>query len=217
MTSPTNTLSRQTIASLVTVFSMALFLLAALAVLVTTGSTSATDSSILLWIYEHSTSQLDAFFLFVTNLGGVVAITTASLLLLAYLVFKKRYYKAALLVAGVGGVAAINFLLKIIFERPRPDLWEWLITETQFSFPSGHASASSALALCIVVMLWNTKWRVASIIIAALYIVVIGVSRLYLGVHFPTDILGGWLVSTAVVSLVTLVLYRYTQKRKTIS
>ena len=217
MTSPTNTLSRQAIASLVTIFSMAIFLLAALAILVTTGSTSATDSSILLWLYEHSTSQLDAFFLFVTNLGGVVAITAASLLLLAYLVFKKRYYKAALLVAGVGGVAAINFLLKIIFERPRPDLWEWLITETQFSFPSGHASASSALALCIVVMLWNTKWRVASIIIAALYIVVIGISRLYLGVHFPTDILGGWLVSTAVVSLVTLVLYRYTQKRKTIS
>ena len=216
MTSPTNTLSRQAIASLVTIFSMAIFLLAALAILVTTGSTSTTDSSILLWLYEHSTSQLDAFFLFVTNLGGVLAITTASLLLLAYLVFKKRYYKAALLVAGVGGVAAINFLLKIIFERPRPDLWEWLITETQFSFPSGHASASSALALCIVVMLWNTKWRVLSIVLASIYILVIGISRLYLGVHFPTDIIGGWLVSLAVVSLATVFVYRHALKRKTV-
>lgn len=203
--------------SLLSVFSVATILLTLLAVLVTTGRTSATDSSILLWIYEHSTAQLDAFFLFVTNLGGVVAITSVSLLLLAFLIFTKRFYKATLLVAGVGGVATINFLLKIIFERPRPDLWNWLITETQFSFPSGHASASSALALCIVVMLWNTKWRMLSIVLAGIYILVIGVSRLYLGVHFPTDIIGGWLVSLAVVSLATVFIYRYALKRKTIS
>ena len=217
MTFISNKTPRRTIMSLLSVFSIATILLTLLAVLVTTGRTSATDSSILLWIYEHSTAQLDAFFLFVTNLGGVVAITSVSLLLLAFLIFTKRFFKATLLVAGVGGVAAINFLLKIIFERPRPDLWNWLITETQFSFPSGHASASSALALCIVVMLWNTKWRVLSIVLAGVYILVIGVSRLYLGVHFPTDIIGGWLVSLAVVSLATVFIYRYALKRKTIS
>jgi len=217
MTFISNKTPRHTIMSLLSVFSIATILLTILAFLVTTGRTSATDSSILLWIYEHSTAQLDAFFLFVTNLGGVVIITSASLLLLAFLIFTKRFYKATLLVAGVGGVAAINFLLKIIFERPRPDLWNWLITETQFSFPSGHASASSALALCIVVMLWNTKWRALSIVLAGIYILVIGVSRLYLGVHFPTDIIGGWLVSLAVVSLATVFIYRYALKRKTIS
>ena len=130
MTLPTNNLSRRTIVSLVSVFSVAALLLTIVAILVTTGRTSATDSSILLWIYEHSTSQLDSFFLFVTNLGGVIAITTASLLLLAYLVIKKKYYKAALLVAGVGGVAAINFLLKIIFERREVEIFPAVLQTT---------------------------------------------------------------------------------------
>ena len=128
--------------------------------------------------------------------------TAVALLLLAYFLIKRNYVDALLIAMGIGGVAAMNLLLKSLFERARPDLWEWIVTETHTSFPSGHATASMALAICGVFLVWHTKWRVVAICGAVLYVLLIGFSRLYLGVHFPTDIIGGWLLGAGWMSLV---------------
>lgn len=184
-----------------------------LATLVLNGVTNTFDESVLLWINQHASAGFDSFFVAFTELGGLIVVTAVSALLLGYFLYRKKYLKAILVAAGVGGAALMNIILKSIFDRPRPDLWEWLVVETHFSFPSGHATASMALALVIVALLWKTKWRAASIIGAALYIVSIGFSRLYLGVHYPTDILGGWLLGAAWIIIVINSIYWYVQKK----
>lgn len=176
---------------------------------VTESATVSLDTSALLWINSHTSAGLDAFFVTVTDLGGAIAVASISLALVVYCILKKQYHRAVFVAAAVGGAALLNLLLKLVFERERPDLWEVLITETSFSFPSGHAMASSALALTIVALAWKTRWRYAIIFAACLYGLVIGFSRLYLGVHFPTDVIGGWIVSAAWVSVVTAIMYTY--------
>jgi undecaprenyl-diphosphatase len=187
---------------LVSVFVTAVLLFAILAVIVGSGVTNALDSSILLAINSLSSPWLNTFFVAFTELGGVIVVSVVAIILVLLFLTKRNYIRALLIAVGIGGVAAMNLLLKSIFERARPDLWDWIVTETHTSFPSGHATASMALALCIVYLLWNTKWRKATIIAASVYLLLIGFSRLYLGVHFPTDILGGWLLGIGWMALV---------------
>lgn len=184
-------------------------LLTVLITLVATNTTDSFDVAVLSWINAHASSALDAFFVIITQLGGVIVVTVVTLALVGYFIYKRDYLKSLLVAIGVGGATAIAFGLKALFERPRPDLWEWIVVETNFSFPSGHATASSALALCLVIIMWQTKWRYLVIVLASVYVILVGLSRLYLGVHYPTDIIGGWLLSVALVALVTATLYSY--------
>lgn len=164
------------------------------------------DQSILRFINGFSNSALDSFFITVTALGGIVAVTIGTVLIVTLLVIRQWYYRALFVACGVGGAAIINQVLKLLFERSRPDLWRQLVTETSFSFPSGHAMASSALAASSVVVFWHTRWRIPALIVGAVYIVLVGFSRLYLGVHYPTDVLAGWFVSACWIILLAGIL-----------
>lgn len=186
--------SKSTIKSIVGLLAGSVFLFAFLAYLVTAGMTTGFDEAVLLWINQGATMQLDWFFKYFTEFGGVIVVTVATVLLVGFFIAKKRFDKALFLSLCMGGVMVINLVLKSLFDRARPDLWEWIVTETHLSFPSGHATATMTLAMAVIVLVWHTKWRVLTIILASLYIISIGLSRLYLGVHFPTDIIGGWLL-----------------------
>lgn len=153
------------------------------------------DARILLHINEWSSPWLDQLMLFVTNLGGYLFVLFATFIIAAFLIRTKRWYSAILVTIGVGGAAVITSILKLIFARDRPELWQVLEYESTYSFPSGHATLSFALALCIVALCWRTKWRWHVVGTAILYVALIGFSRLYLGVHYPTDILAGWTVA----------------------
>jgi membrane-associated phospholipid phosphatase len=195
--------------------SIGLVVFALLASLVISGLTKGFDQSVLLWINQHASPLLNKVFVSFTQLGGVIAVAIVTLALIINNLLKRKYTKAIFVAVSIGGVALINVILKTIFDRPRPDLWEWIITETSFSFPSGHASGSFALAITIVLLCWHTKWRTPVTVLAGLYVIIIGLSRMYLGVHFPTDILGGWLVAFTWVSFVAgLLLYIRTRRNK---
>ncbi|MDB5163013.1 MAG: acid phosphatase [Candidatus Saccharibacteria bacterium] len=157
------------------------------------------------YIHSLSTPFLDGFFLFITTIGNVESILPITILILAYIIYRKQRLNALIVLFGVGGAALANFLLKLIFHRDRPAFWQSAITETGYSFPSGHAMVSCALVLCLIVILWNTKWRLTAIIAGASTIILIGLSRLYMGVHYPTDVLAGWSVSIAWVLIVTVI------------
>ncbi len=191
-TSPIPKFSKATL--LTFVISSVLFGL--LASIVANGFTVPFDNSALLWINQHANPALDSFFIALTQLGGVIVVATVTALIIGHFVYTKQYDKAVFVAAAIGGVALVNITLKGLFDRARPDLWQWIVNESNFSFPSGHASGSFALALTIVLLLWQTKWRLTACIAAGVYVLLIGISRLYLGVHFPTDILGGWLLAT---------------------
>lgn len=161
----------------------------------------AFDTPILNWLHDHATPFLDQFFMFLTNAGGIVSVCIISALILSYLLFRKRYRSALILGFGFGGAMAANIVLKALFHRDRPSLWHQSVVETGFSFPSGHAMASAALVTCLVIILWHTKWRWLTVVLGGIVVLLIGVSRLYLGVHYPSDILAGWCVSIAWVLL----------------
>ncbi|MDN5274969.1 MAG: phosphoesterase, PA-phosphatase-like protein [Candidatus Saccharibacteria bacterium] len=171
------------------------------------GETLKADESILRSIHAHASPALDHFFPMYTEIGGVTVVAIVTMMIVGYLWFTARRYKALLLFFAVGGAAFANYTVKFIFERARPDLWTHLVDETSFSFPSGHAMGSSAFAFGIVAILWNTKWRIPAIVVASLYVISVGFSRLYLGVHYPTDILAGWLLSLVWVAFIASVIY----------
>lgn len=162
------------------------------------------DSSVLLAIHQLSGPKLDSLMSAITQLGGVLFVPIATALGALLLWAKRRKVQAIKLALGVGGATVINLFLKNYFERQRPQLWDRLIVEHTFAFPSGHAMASGALAASIVLILWKTKYRKIAVILGSIYVAVIGFSRLYLGVHYPSDIIAGWCVSVAWVLLVAL-------------
>jgi membrane-associated phospholipid phosphatase len=180
------------------------------------GETLQTDEMILRSIHANASPALDSFFPVYTEIGGVIFVAAITMIIVGYLWFSGRRYKSLLLFFAVGGAALANYTVKFLFERARPDLWTHLVDETSFSFPSGHAMGSSAFAFGIVAILWNTKWRWPAMFIAAMYVISIGFSRLYLGVHYPTDILAGWLLSLVWVAFIASFIYiRMHRKDKT--
>lgn len=195
-------------------FGVGVTLFALIADEVLDGETSTFDSSILLWINARASPVLDQFFITLTDLGGATFIAALTAVIVAFLIYKKLYYKALLMLTAVGGAAVLNLILKGVFERARPDLWAHLVTEDSFSFPSGHAMASSIFAFAIIAVLWGSKWQPLAVGLGIIYIFLVGFSRLYLGVHFPTDILAGWAVSLAWVSAVAGIIYTHSYRRK---
>lgn len=172
------------------------------------------DVAILNGIHTFSSDWLDRFFLLVTSLGSapfVIAGVTVAITAMYYIGEKRN---ALFLLFSAGGTAIINILFKLLFERERPDLWEHLVIESGYSFPSGHAMISSALALAIIILAWRTEYRWHAIIIGSLYTLLVGISRVYLGVHFPSDIIGGWCVSILWILTLYHVFARFTGRAR---
>ena len=163
----------------------------------------AGDSWALHAIHSHATSFYDSAFVTITTIGSAEVIAPLTLLLTLYLLYRRSVHQAILLAFGVGGAAVANIVLKALFHRQRPSFWPSLVTEHSYSFPSGHAMVSSALALCLIMLTWHSRWRWAVTVGGAIFTMLIGFSRLYLGVHYPTDILAGWAVSVLWVFLVS--------------
>jgi undecaprenyl-diphosphatase len=165
------------------------------------------DVAILNWLHAHANAFYDQLFLIITELGGIVSVVVITALLIGYYWFYKKRRRPALLLAfGVGGAAAANVVLKALFQRERPSLWHPSVVETSFSFPSGHAMASAAIVACLVVILWRTRYRWIAIIAGAIVVGLVGLSRMYLGVHYPSDVLAGWCASIAWVTIVAVLL-----------
>jgi undecaprenyl-diphosphatase len=105
----------------------------------------------------------------------------------------------------VGGAALINFLAKQAFGRVRPELWISRVQETTYSFPSGHAMSTMAVAAALTFLLWKTRWKWLMLAGGAAFVLMVGLSRVYWGVHYPSDILAGWAASIAWVAGVKMI------------
>jgi membrane-associated phospholipid phosphatase len=170
------------------------------------GETVQLDNRVLLGIYHHSTPLLNEIVVRTTDLGGVIVTIGAALTLAGLYVSRTQWQSCAQIAAGIAGAGLLNVILKLLFERDRPVLWQHLILENSYSFPSGHAMLSSALAFSLIIIFWHSKWRWYVLAAGIAYTLYIGFTRLYLGVHYPTDIIAGWCVSAAWVIIVATVL-----------
>lgn len=165
------------------------------------------DVPLLLFLHSLATPTLDRIMLFFSLIGYRFGVVPFDLLVFLVLLQRRRWGDVLFWTLAVGGAALLNLGAKQSFERVRPDLWLSIAPETTFSFPSGHAMGSMALAAAVVVLTWSTRWRWLTLTLVSIFVVMVGVSRVYLGVHYPSDILAGWAASLAWVVGVSLVLY----------
>jgi undecaprenyl-diphosphatase len=108
----------------------------------------------------------------------------------------------------------INRTAKELMHRVRPQLWQSIAPESSFAFPSGHAMTSITLVAILLSLAWASSWRWLVLISGSLYIIAIAWCRLYLGVHFPSDILAGWMVTLGWTIGVSIIIKPYTTKVK---
>ena len=155
------------------------------------------------WFHSFSTPWLDFIFKSITTVGSGSFLTIVIVIVSIFLLFRFELHKSHIVVlsgimSGLG-----SFFLKRAFDRPRSDLWIPLVEEHSLSFPSGHAMISvavyGALAMFLAEKYPNRKMRIYSLF--GILIFLIGISRIYLGVHWTTDILGGWVFGGLVLSL----------------
>jgi len=132
----------------------------------------------------------------VTALGGITVLTLVTIACAGYLLMRKRYRMLALLGAATLGGLVVSLLLKNVFARPRPDFASDAAYVVTASFPSGHSMLSAIVYLTLGVLLARTSTRyrqkVYFISVALIVSLLVGLSRVYLGVHYPTDVLAGW-------------------------
>lgn len=171
------------------------------------------DRSVMWWVHERSTETMTTTMSVLTELGGLVAVPVIAVAWAGLLWWRGRRRDAALLAAAVIGSTLLNGILKAVFQRDRPDFWEHLVVENSYSFPSGHAMASMSLAASLAVIAWSSRWRWPAIVLGAVYVLVVGFSRVYLGVHYPSDILAGWCVAVLWVAIVVTVLDGASRRR----
>jgi membrane-associated phospholipid phosphatase len=134
----------------------------------------------------------------VTMLGDAAVLLPATVIVTAVLLRRGHGVSALLFAGSVTGGFLLNSLLKLSFERPRPELWPPLVIEHTFSFPSGHTAMATAFyggaAAVVFHLSRNRRLRLASFLAAAAIIVAVAVSRVYLGAHWATDVVAGLLV-----------------------
>lgn len=141
----------------------------------------------------------------ITQIGGAPGIVTIHLISLALLLFARRW-RDALSLAGIvlGGRIAVE-LLKLMIDRPRPHFVPYPVEVASLSFPSGHSANSMITFLAIALIVVPVKYRLWAVAAAVLASVLIGATRPLLGVHWPSDVIGGWSFGIAwVVGLVGL-------------
>ena len=153
------------------------------------------DSQLLMIIHSSTNSDVLIFMKLMSFLGSELFLFPAMGIVIIFFLYKKRFFISAVLLSSSLGSWLINHLLKQIFQRSRPFDY-FLVEQGGLSYPSGHSMVSMSMALTVAYLLTrSSKFTNKAILfyaIASLYVGLMGLSRLYLGVHWPTDILGGF-------------------------
>jgi len=150
------------------------------------------DEPVLYFAHDLANAGFDRGFLLFSALGYEWGVVPFDVVLVVALALKKRVREGLFAALALAGSALLNLGTKQLFARERPSLWESIAPEHTFSFPSGHAMGSMTLAWVCVLLAWRTRWRWPVVTAVAAFTLLVGLSRVYLGVHFPSDILAGW-------------------------
>lgn len=150
------------------------------------------DKQILTFLHAHATPGLDKLALALTAVGDPLPMGIVAGLITVGLAVWGTRRQAWFFGLSVGGAMALNLLVKVVFARPRPALWLSLKPAFYYSFPSGHAMGAAAVVTALGFLLWQHRGRWPALLLGTAFALGVGWSRMYLGVHFPSDVLAGW-------------------------
>ncbi|MFW6055825.1 MAG: phosphatase PAP2 family protein [Chloroflexota bacterium] len=169
---------------------------------ITEGTLDPLDEQLMLAIEDTRSPSLNTLMQTVTWAGSYAAAIVA--VCLAFLLWRVRGWRdsALRLAVAVGGAAAYNAPLKTLFARPRPEVIPAMASPETFSFPSGHTTIAVAFYGSLAVILWRRDCRTVPVALVMLTMI-IGLSRIYLGVHYPSDVLGSLLLGTGWLYITT--------------
>jgi len=175
---------------------------------------AAFDRTIISWVRQPLPHGLTQTIITITKSGNPQPVTWITLLIIAGLVIARRYRGALFLGWNVVFWAGIgNSIIKHVVRRDRPTV-DRLVAASSYSFPSGHSITAMLLWGTVIVLIgWSlrrhTGWRWLLIGVLSLWIVIIGLSRVYVGVHYPSDVVAGWSAGFVLLTVTQWYLTRY--------
>lgn len=176
-------------------------LFAMLAKTVQQGTTQMFDEGVMAYLGQHRIGWIERSLIEITALGTGLVVIVIVAIAATFLWLTRHKYSAILLLVSTGGGLIVNNILKLIFDRERPQAFEWLAHASSSSFPSGHAMSAAIVYATVgylAARLQRRRWaRWLTMFLAFCMIVLICVSRLYLGVHYPSDVLAGLILGLA--------------------
>ncbi len=173
-----------------------------LVLLVLTNNITWLDEPVYNYIISFESDTLTDIFKVFTFLGSTKFIIIFNILIFIYTIIRKKYQYLIMLTCSLTSVI-FNNIIKIIIERPRPNLLR-LIAETGYSFPSGHAMISILFYGSIIYIFNKYRLPLAKMVTILLVLLIGGicVSRIYLGIHYASDVLGGMVLATSLLLIV---------------
>jgi undecaprenyl-diphosphatase len=182
---------------------------------VTGGAGTLIDARLSIWLHAHTTARLTRFFALISKLHSSLYVGIVIALICTYLWTKHlRYWVLSLLLSVCGGML-LNVGLKDLFVRPRPSFADTIPRLHTFSFPSGHTMLATVFygSLCVFLVSRTQSWirRALAIVVAFLMIALVGFSRMYLGVHYLTDVMGAIVEGSAWLATSFLIVATYSK------
>jgi undecaprenyl-diphosphatase len=168
---------------------------------VASGGTQAFDDAVMHWVGRHQYPWLESFMLEITALA--TSSVVIAIVVIAGMFLWLNHHKHSAILLGVASIGApgLNQLLKLGFDRPRPTVFQWGTHVVSSSFPSGHAMSASVVYFTVAYLAGrlqrNAHARMLTMVCAMAIVVMIAVSRVYLGVHYPSDVLAGVTIGLA--------------------
>jgi FMN phosphatase YigB (HAD superfamily)/membrane-associated phospholipid phosphatase len=188
------------------VFVASLLCFFALVLLVHPSPPGSLDARVNAFVEAHRTAALTSFFMGYTGLGRWLVLAVATAAVIGALAWRSRRREAVFLLIAMIASPLLNQTLKLLFARVRPPAESAVLSVSGYAFPSGHAMSSATFALALAVIAWPTRWRWPAAGLAAAFALLMGLSRIYLGVHWLTDVLAGWTLAVAVVAGTLLIM-----------
>jgi undecaprenyl-diphosphatase len=160
-------------------------------------NTAKFDELVMQWVGQHRGSMaMEEIGRDLTALGGVIVLSLITLFVVIFLILRRMWGAMLLLLAATVGGAIVTTIIKNLVDRPRPEIFVHRSYATSGSFPSGHSMLSAAVYLTLGSLLArftkDLKLRLYFLFLACLLTFLVGLSRIYMGVHWPTDVLAGW-------------------------
>lgn len=180
------------------------------------GETSEVDAAIIMGLHQFQTPALDAFMSGVTWLGSVPVLGGIVLLLAGWAFWTRHRALAMIFLVSASSAGLLNTVLKLSFQRARPTLLDAVLPHS-YSFPSGHSMGSAAvygMSALVIHRLYPELPRWALYPVLGVLVLLIGLSRILLGVHWPTDVLAGFAAGGAMVIAMGVILQRWPGKAK---